>query len=203
MDKKFTYVVCVVAYIIMVVCLFTGSEFRVRYTFVGYTRTSWFILYSIGYTLEFIGLVFGVHVASSRAEAITESLCEQNEKINEMHTSIIMGFAGLVESRDTHTGLHVKRTAEVVKLIMMSMEEIGLYKDELNKESIRNIEMAAPLHDIGKIVIPDSILCKPGKFTDEEYNEMKKHAGEGKNIIDRYLSGMEEIDFIKTAGDIA
>ena len=66
-----------------------------------------------------------------------------------------------------------------------------------------NIVKAAPLHDVGKIVVPDSILQKPGKLTEEEFEAIKKHTTEGRNIIKNVLGDVENNDFLEIASNIA
>ena len=119
-----------------------------------------------------------------------------------MQKNIISSFAGLIESRDDSTGQHVKRTGSFVKIILDSMREKNIYPDELYDEFSEIVELAAPLHDVGKITVPDDILCKPGKLTGEEYEKIKEHTVEGEVIINRYLKNIEEDEFIQKAREI-
>ena len=198
MDREFSYVISFLCYLVCIISLYYRSVFFAS----GNNRERWFILYSLGYTLEFVGISFGIHIAISRAESLIESLSIQNERVINMQNDIIAAFAGLVESRDANTGEHVKRTGNTVKLLIDSMVENDIYRDELDKKNANLIQMAAPLHDIGKIKIPDSILCKPARLTEEEFSKMKYHTSGGKEIIDKYLEGMEEEDFINKAREI-
>jgi len=107
----------------------------------------------------------------------------------------------MVESRDNSTGGHIKRTSEVVRLLMneiMKDNSLGLTDD-----FCRNIIKAAPMHDLGKIAVDDSILRKPGKFTPEEFAIMKTHAAEGAKIVHQVLEGTEDIDFHIIAENVA
>jgi response regulator RpfG family c-di-GMP phosphodiesterase len=187
---------------VIVLGLYFASDYRVKNHYVDYTREKWFVAFLIGYTLEFICFVLGIYAVTKRIENIIAELSEQNQRVINMQNDVIAGFAGLVESRDNHTGEHVKRTADTVKLIMQSMFENNIYEGKIDEKDARIIEMAAPLHDIGKIKIPDAILCKPAKLTEEEFGKMKYHTNEGKTIIDKYLEKMEEAEFIDTARDI-
>ena len=92
-------------------------------------------------------------------------------------------MADLVESRDKSTGTHIKNTSAYVEIICDELIKEGLYPDIVNEEYKNNVVASAPMHDIGKIKISDTILNKPGKFTDEEYKIMKTHAEEGAKII--------------------
>jgi putative two-component system response regulator len=92
-------------------------------------------------------------------------------------------FAELVETRDNDTANHVLRTQNYVRILSNRLWENEKYRNELGFEDIERIVKAAPLHDIGKIGIPDAILLKPGKLTTEEYETMKKHCKIGGNAI--------------------
>ena len=92
-------------------------------------------------------------------------------------------MADLVESRDKSTGTHIKNTAAYVEIICDQMIKDGLYPDIVNEDYKNTVVASAPMHDIGKIKISDTILNKPGRFTDEEYEIMKTHAEEGAIII--------------------
>lgn len=107
----------------------------------------------------------------------------KNEAISTFQSGMINVMADLVESRDQSTGEHIKNTSEYVAIICDELIKEGKFSDVLNEEFKNNIVASAPMHDIGKIKISDTILNKPGKFTDEEYEIMKTHAAEGAKII--------------------
>ncbi len=125
------------------------------------------------------------------------------ETIIHMQSKTIEGMADLVESRDGNTGQHVKNTAYYVELIARKMAQGEKYKDVLHPEYIDLLKRFAPLHDIGKIVISDTILLKPGKLTAEEFDRMKEHTVEGGAIIDNILGNIENPENVKIARDIA
>lgn len=74
---------------------------------------------------------------------------------------MVMGFATLVENRDGSTGGHIRRTTTYVKLLAEELQKRGMYKGQLTQDYIENLTIAAPMHDVGKIAIPDAILQKP------------------------------------------
>lgn len=127
----------------------------------------------------------------------------QLQKITQLQSDIIITMANIIESRDGTTGEHVKRTGFYVKLLADNMKAKGLYKDELSEEFIDLMFRATPMHDIGKITVPDSTLQKAGRLTTEEYEVMKNHAAAGSNLILDNLVNLEENDFIKIASDMA
>ena len=107
----------------------------------------------------------------------------KNEAISTFQSGMINVMADLVESRDKSTGTHIKNTSAYVEIICEELIKEGLYPEIVNEEYKNNVVASAPMHDIGKIKISDTILNKPGKFNDEEYEIMKTHAEEGAKII--------------------
>ena len=113
---------------------------------------------------------------------------------------MVMGFATLIESRDESTGEHVKRTTGYVKIILNKLKHNKKYSKIINKIFFELTVLAAPLHDIGKIAIPDRILQKNGKLTNEEFDIIKTHTIEGAKIIDEtfgYTSNEKYYDIVK------
>ena len=119
---------------------------------------------------------------------------KKNETINLMQNSLILVLADMVESRDQNTGDHVKKTSAYTRLIMYEMQKEGIYADQLTDQFISDVARSAPLHDIGKISISDTILNKPGKLDDEEFAKMKTHTTAGAEILDRVIDTMPDGD---------
>ncbi len=136
-------------------------------------------------------------------EDIREELVANQNKMTAMQESIISGLANLIESRDTETGEHVARTSNYVKLLSEYAKEDGGYADSITDEFISLMYTMAPMHDIGKIVVPDSILRKPGKLTAEEFEIMKQHAARGGEVVRNVLGGVTDEEYISFAADIA
>lgn len=118
-----------------------------------------------------------------RTSHLLEEDAENYERQVIYSQDMIYGFATLVENRDENTGGHIRRTSVYSEMLANRLREKGVYSDIIDDAFIKYLSMAAPLHDIGKIAIPDSILCKPGKLTDEEFAVMKTHAEKGGEII--------------------
>ena len=116
---------------------------------------------------------------------------------------MIIGFANLIENRDGNTGGHVKRTSAYVKLISEGMAAKGLYTNVLTGDYINNLLKAAPMHDIGKIAIPDAILRKESGLNADEYMDMKLHAEKGGQIIKEAYKNLINEDFQKMAYEVA
>ena len=112
----------------------------------------------------------------------TAELVEKNEKLKQVNTEVIDLMGAVVESRDSDSGRHIQRvrgiTETLANCVMHELPEYGL-TDEL----VEMVVLASPLHDIGKIAIPDSILLKPGKLTPEEFEVIKTHCEKGGEIL--------------------
>ncbi len=125
------------------------------------------------------------------------------EHLMHMQDNIILGMANLIENRDGDTGEHIKRTSQYVELLAKKAQEAGLYPDVLTDTYIELLVKAAPMHDVGKISVPDRILQKPGRLTDEEFEQMKHHAPEGGRIIREVFTDVEDEEYIEIAAQVA
>lgn len=131
------------------------------------------------------------------------SITLHNEKMLSLQDNIITGMANLIESRDGDTGEHIKRTSFYVNLLACALRKEGMYTDLLTDSYIELLTKAAPMHDIGKIIVPDHILQKPGRLTAEEFEAIKQHAASGGRIVREVLGSIEETDYIEIASDMA
>ena len=136
-------------------------------------------------------------------EEQSDKITESARRISAIQDSVIVGMANLIESRDGSTGKHVKNTQIYVKMIADELHKRGLFPGELTEEFIENIRKAAPLHDVGKIKVPDAVLQKPGKLTEEEFETMKTHTVHSRKIIDTIIGDVEDGEYVKVVGDIA
>ena len=153
---------------------------------------------------EIENLYHSVRKMSEDTVAYIEDAQKKNEQIAKLQNGLILVLADLVESRDKCTGNHVRNTAAYAKLIMEKMRETGKHTDELTDSYLYEVENGAPLHDVGKIQIPDALLNKPGKLTDAEFAEMKCHTLRGTEIIDRAIGMVSDdsTDYLKEARNL-
>ena len=133
---------------------------------------------------------------------LEEEVAEKTEHIMHMKDMLILGMADMVESRDQNTGGHIKRTSAVVNVFAARLRQ-DHEQFHFEKEFLKQVEKAAPMHDLGKIAIDDVVLRKPGKYTDEEYAQMKRHPAEGAKIVENILHGVEDDSFVQVAKNIA
>ena len=127
----------------------------------------------------------------------------KTEQIRSMQQQVLISFADLINSRDNITGSHIRNTSKYVHILVNELRSCHTFPELENEEYCDNIIRSAPMHDMGKIAIPDVILNKPGKFTDEEYEVMKNHSIMGGEILEQVLRGMEDMDYYQIAKDMA
>ncbi|MBQ9020690.1 MAG: response regulator [Eggerthellaceae bacterium] len=139
----------------------------------------------------------------SMVENQSEIILNRTERIARMQNSIIIGMANLIELRDNNTGRHVKNTQVYVEMLCNALKDRKMYSDILTNDYITNAVRAAPLHDVGKIKISDTILNKPGSLSDEEFKIIQDHTRYGAEIVQDLLADVEEPDYLEIARDIA
>jgi len=131
-----------------------------------------------------------------RVQQRTEEICDTQDVA-------IYCLTSLAETRDNETGYHIRRTQNYVRALASQLKDHPQFKDELNDRYIALLYKSAPLHDIGKVGVPDSILQKPGALDAEEWTEMKKHSVYGKNAIERAETEFHHNSFLDVAKQIA
>ncbi|MGN0038652.1 MAG: HD domain-containing phosphohydrolase [Coriobacteriales bacterium] len=135
-------------------------------------------------------------------EKLAEQVEEKTARLVEVQNDIIVSMASIVENRDNNTGGHIRRTSDVVRVFVEHLLDSSAAPG-LTRGTAERIITAAPLHDFGKIAIPDSILNKPGKFVPEEYEVMKQHAQKGAGIVAQILQNSDDLQFKDIAVNVA
>ena len=120
-----------------------------------------------------------------------------------MQDGLIITMADMVENRDSDTGAHIQKTAAYVKIIVEGLKRKGYYPEKITPKFTSDVIRSAPLHDVGKISISDTVLNKPGKLNDEEYAIMKTHTTAGKKIIEDAIGTLEGESYLKEARNMA
>jgi len=135
---------------------------------------------------------------------LEEEVSRRISQVNRMQEATIHVITTLAEFRDEETGNHIRRTQEYMRLIVDSLRKLPEHADYLTAERSAQIVTSAPMHDVGKIAIPDSILLKPGRLTKEEFEIMKLHSIRGYEILSRAQKNIGETGgFLETAQQIA
>ena len=136
-------------------------------------------------------------------DRLEELVAERTRELARTQEAAIESMGTLAECRDPETGGHIRRTCGYVRLLAEALSETPRYAAELDYATIDLLGKSAPLHDIGKVGIPDAILCKPGKLTAEEFEVMKQHPQLGRQAImvaEKRLGGNS---FLRFAREIA
>ena len=135
-------------------------------------------------------------------ETLAQRVTEKADKIQKIQSDIVLSMASIVENRDGNTGGHITRTSSIVKIFTEHLRSKE-FADKLTPGMIDDIVQAAPLHDFGKIAIPDRILNKPGKFENDEYDIMKQHAEKGAVIVSQILKNVDDVQLKRVAINVA
>ena len=132
-------------------------------------------------------------------ENLQKMVEEKTQSVIELQNALLKTMAELVECRDDITGGHIERTQRGIKILLEEIEKSGVYKEETKGWDFDLLLQSSQLHDVGKISINDNILKKPTNLNREEFNEMKKHASFGEQIIEKIETLAKESDFLDYA----
>lgn len=116
---------------------------------------------------------------------------------------IIFSLAKLAESRDPETGAHLERMREYCRVLAEHLSTLEKYRGLVDADYVRTIYLTSPLHDIGKVGIPDHVLLKPGRLTPEEFEIMKQHAVIGSVTLEAAVESHPSAEYLRFARDIA
>ncbi len=141
------------------------------------------------------GKVTGVLVYITDTTELRELELTQNAMID--------CIASIAEYKNHETGMHIRRTQNYLRELAVSLKNHPKFKDYLNDKAIKIMAQSAPLHDIGEVALPDTILLKRGKLTDEEFSVIKKHPIYGSETIAKYEKNLPNNALLKSAREIA
>ena len=149
--------------------------------------------------IDFISKPFSPPVLIRRIQThleIDKVVKQSLKEVQNLHNTVISVIANLVENRDMVTGSHIERTQRYLEILVKELLRNKIYAEEIADWDMTLLLPSSQLHDVGKISVKDHILNKPGKLTDEEFAEIKKHSSEGERIIDEIISKTEAGDFL-------
>jgi len=150
-----------------------------------------------------LSLKYAQEILTDQNRVLEDMVKKRTREIIRTRDATIRMAASLAETRDNETGDHIQRTQRYIRILAEDLHRRGKFPDELDKGTISLLTKSAPLHDIGKIGVPDSILLKPGKLTDEEFDEMKNHTVLGRDALLKVEMDLGEDSFLKYAREIA
>ncbi len=146
-------------------------------------------------------------VAERTREVLRQSelLIQGKQELIAAQGATITAFCSLAEARDNETGNHIHRTRHYIRVLAEYLTEHPRFLGNLNEEHIQMLFKSAPLHDVGKVAIPDAILHKPGKLLPEEWEIMKQHTTHGRDAIAQAEAELGEHHgaFLRCAREIA
>ncbi|MEO5378240.1 MAG: two-component system response regulator [Magnetococcus sp. DMHC-6] len=134
---------------------------------------------------------------------LEKMVAERTRELVQTQDITILTLASLAEARDPETGGHIRRTQNYVRLLAESLRLHPRFVGLRESGMVELLYKSTPLHDVGKVGVPDHILLKPGKLTDEEFTQMKKHTINGWNALRIALRQMGENSFLYVAAEIA
>jgi len=145
------------------------------------------------------------HELENMVQERTALLQQRNTEIDVIKDTTILALSSLAETRDNETGNHIRRTQHFVRSLAVQLRDHPRFRRFLTDGNIEMLYKIAPLHDIGKVGIPDAILHKPGKLSEEEFEIMKSHTLLGGNAISgaENVSNVRNSPFLKAARQIA
>jgi response regulator RpfG family c-di-GMP phosphodiesterase len=134
----------------------------------------------------------------------TAELLQRTQENELIKDTTIVALSSLAETRDNETGNHIRRTQNYIRALAQQLKDHSRFSHFLTDENITLLYKIAPLHDVGKVGIPDSILHKPGKLTEDEFEIMKTHAALGGNAFVSAVAGLDiSSTFLEAACQIA
>ena len=142
-------------------------------------------------------------VMAHHTNLMIETLLERTQELQRTQDVTILSLASLAETRDNETGAHILRTQRYVRALAEKLRDHPRFEDALNDAAIDLLYKSAPLHDIGKVGIPDRILLKPGKLNAEEFTIMKSHAELGAEALKVAEAELGTTSFLTYAREIA
>ncbi len=128
---------------------------------------------------------------------------EKTRVIQDLQYAIVEAMSDMIERRDGSTGGHIIRTRDYLKILLDTAIEENAYNGQLKNLDSELYSHASQLHDLGKISVPDSILLKPGRLTETEYNVMKLHTVYGQEAIKHSMLKLKDVEFLQVASEIA
>jgi len=139
-----------------------------------------------------------------QASFLQAEVSRQTQMVRAVQDATVLAMASLAETRDSDTGNHIRRTQFYVQALANKLKTHPRFGAFLTEEMIDLLFKTAPLHDIGKVGIPDRILLKPGRFTPEEFEIMKTHTTLGRDAIEHAEAALSvPVEFLKVAKQIA
>lgn len=155
-------------------------------------------------TYTAVGAVLYCTISNEHVRQVVDHLRLESEtaRLNVVQSAVLMRLSNVIEGRDEDTGGHVLRTCSFVADLLDDLRKQESWQVRLSDSFVNQATLCASLHDMGKLQIPDAILNKPGRLTDEEFEIMKLHTVYGEELIKRTLEGVVGVEELMIARNI-
>ena len=140
-------------------------------------------------------------LAQQQTKVLEREVARQTQHVHQTRDAMMFALAQLAESRDTETGQHLDRMREYSQILARQLSTDGPYAGQIDTQFLGDLYRSSPLHDIGKVGIPDAILLKPGALTPDEYSIMKQHVAIGTSTIRGAIDRLDESS-LQMAADV-
>jgi len=207
------FLVCIITGLLLTILFFhvpgTWSLFSATLAWMGLILGSSFVafvqwhLFVSPLTPLLLGLFLFSFLSFTRFAIEKRSAFIWYQRLSDAQQLTMEAMVSMVETRDPETGEHIVRTQRYAKAVAERLKEKGCFPDILSDRFIKTLYLSVPLHDIGKVGIPDNILLKPGRHTDKEFTQMKLHADYGKTIIERATQKFKDSRYLEMGAQIA
>lgn len=140
-------------------------------------------------------------IADSAAIALHNQI--HRERLDDSVNVLLMTVGRLAEFRDNETSLHLERVREYARVLATRLQSTARFQPMVDDEFVENLYRAAPMHDVGKVGVPDHVLCKPDKLTPDEYRAMQRHCQIGRDVLQSAMTRTGPVPLLKMCVEIA
>lgn len=205
-NSKFTFITSITCILFTILSRFIKPltneiDYIITSKYITINNKIW-LATALGSTIELSLISIFSCYLSQEVKKVMIDIYERKKRISKQQKDLILGLSNIVEAKDLSTGEHIKRTSEYVRLICEKLQKEKIYTGLVNPHTTELMVQAAPFHDLGKLSVPDEILNKPGKLTNEEFETIKQHPINGSLFIENDLAGFDDNDFIRCASEM-
>ncbi|WP_457673432.1 HD-GYP domain-containing protein [Thiolapillus sp.] len=204
LDCRSGYLVSVVSTLVLLVLALLDLVLSLDWVMLLREGQGLFMVIVSNYLTLSIVVVFIIGRLLNSLEGTLDALRQGTRELELTQAATVDTMASLAEYRDLETGNHIVRTRHYVQLLARQLQQHSpVHASRLDDETVELLSRSAPLHDIGKVGVPDNILLKPGKLTADEFEEMKKHTEYGCEALMHAEEKLGSNHFLRLAAEIA
>lgn len=202
-DEKFTFQSILMSLFTLIVSYSIRSYIIPDEYLLLKNRTLWRLAYTAGGMIEYLIFCSACYFLSKEVKKLIINVYMHRQNVRNIQEQIIVGFSNIIEAKEGINARHIKLTTEYLRMISYKMKKNNMYTDFLTDQNIDLMVMSVPFHDIGKVTIPQNILNKTEKLTQEEFELIKYHPIASADFISKKLSVLNDPALIQIAHDMA